>query len=166
MMRPEVDAAVLHMCVYGMTSTDEFGKGLAKKPTRMISSSPEVLRRVEAWCSNEFGGHQHRHVNVVQGRAKAAQVYPRELGMKICEGIAAQRKFDSLGLVWRPSMSVDQMQTAAKNANAGDCPSESLHEEGGQGFTEWDDISGQQLEPQFMVAARKEEIKYFREIGV
>ena len=43
---------------------------------------------------------------------------------------------------------------------------ESLHEEGGQGLTAWDDISGQQLEPKLMVAARKEEIKYLREMGV
>ena len=35
-----------------------------------------------------------------------------------------------------------------------------------QGLTAWDDISGQQLEPKLMVAARKEEIKYFREMGV
>ena len=69
-----------------------------KKPTRMISSSPEVLRRVEA-CSNELGGHRHRHVHLGQGRAKAAPVYPRELGMKICVGIAAQKKLDCLGLV-------------------------------------------------------------------
>ena len=83
-MWPEADAAVLHMCAYGMTSTDKIGEGLVKKPTRMISSSSEVLRRVEAWCSNEFGGLQHRHVHSVQGRAKTAQVYPRELGMRIC----------------------------------------------------------------------------------
>ena len=61
-------------------------------------------------------------------------------------------------------MSFDQMQVAAKNADVGDCPSKSLHEEGGQGLTAWDDISGQQLEPKLMVDARKEEIKYFREI--
>ena len=143
-MRPEVNAAVLHMCAFGMTSTDEIGTGLDKKPTRMISSSLEVLRRIEARCSNELGGHQHRHVHLVQGRAKAAQAYPRELGMKIWQGIAAQRKLDSLGLGWRPLMSVDQMQAAAKNTNAGDWPSESLHEEGGQGLTVWDDISGRQ----------------------
>ena len=74
-------------------------------------------------------------------------MYPREVGMNICEGIAAQRKLDSVGLAWRPLMSVDQMQTAAKNTNAGVCTSESLHEEGGHGITAWDDISGQQLVP-------------------
>lgn len=63
-------------------------------------------------------------------------------------------------------MSVDRMQAAATNTNAGDCPSESVHEGGGQGLTAWDDISGHQLEPKLMVAATKEEIKYFRKMGV
>jgi hypothetical protein len=89
-------------------------------------------------------------------------VYPRELGLRICEGIAAQKKLDSLGLVRRPLMSGDQMQTAAKASSASECPSRTLHEDDGQGLTAWDDISGQQLDPKLMVAARKEEIKYFR----
>ena len=48
MMRPELDAAVFHMCTYGMTSTDEIGAGLVKKPTMRMSSSPEVLKRAPA----------------------------------------------------------------------------------------------------------------------
>ena len=100
-----------------------------------MSSSPEVLTRVEARCTNELGGPPHRHVHLVQGRAKAAQVYPRELGLRICEGIAAQKKLDSLGLVRRPLMSVDQMQTAAKASSASECPSRTSHEDDGQGLT-------------------------------
>ena len=38
MMKPEVDAVVLHMCAYGMMSVDEQGEGLVKKPTRLMSS--------------------------------------------------------------------------------------------------------------------------------
>ena len=37
MMKPEVDAVVLHMCAYGMKSEDEKGEGLVKKPTRLMS---------------------------------------------------------------------------------------------------------------------------------
>ena len=89
---PEVDAAVLHMCANGMKSSDEHGEGLVKKPTRIMSSSPEVLARVAIGCSNEQGGPQLRHVHLVQGRARAAQVYPKALCVKICEGIAAQKR--------------------------------------------------------------------------
>ena len=123
MMRPEVDSTILHMCAYGMTSVDEIGEGLVKKPTRIMSSAPEVLKRVGARCSNENGGPQHRHVHLVQGRAKAAQVYPRELSLRICEGIAAQRKIDRLGIEVRPLMTVDDMRKATKGANADACPS-------------------------------------------
>ena len=150
MLRPEVDATVIHMCAYGMTAEDEVGIGLVKKPTRIMSSSPEVLKRVEARCSNEDGDEQHRHVQLVQGRATAAQVYPRLLGIRICEGIAAQKKFDQLGMRSRPFMSVEDMHQAAKNAGTGECPSESLHELDGEGYVAWDDVSGQELDPRLI----------------
>ena len=54
--RPEVGMTTLHMCAYGMEAADENGKGLVKKPTRIVSSSAEVLSRVEARCTNEQGG--------------------------------------------------------------------------------------------------------------
>ena len=50
MMRPEVDAAVLHMCAYGIKSTDEIGERLVKKLTRQISSLPEVLSPGSLGC--------------------------------------------------------------------------------------------------------------------
>ena len=166
MLRPEVDATTIHMCAYGMKSEDDKGEGLVKKATRIMSSSPEVLKRVEARCSNEDGGPQHRHVHLIQGRAKAAQVYPRALGINICEGIAAQKKLDSLGLRARPLMTMDNMRGAAKGASADDCPSETLHEADGKGLVAWVDVSGQKLDAKLMVAARRDEIKYFREMGV
>ena len=142
MLRPEVDAVVLHMCAYGMTSRDEHGEGLVKKPTRILSSSPEVLKRVEARCSNERGEDMHRHVHLVQGRAKEAQVYPQALCLRICEGIAAQKRLDSLGLRARPIMSIDEMRDAAPGMERDCCPSESLHENDGEGLVAWDDVSG------------------------
>ena len=48
MMRPEVDAVVLCMYAYGMKSEDEKGVSFVKNLVRMMSSSPEVLTRVEA----------------------------------------------------------------------------------------------------------------------
>ena len=62
--------------------------------------------------------------------------------MRICEGIAAHRKLDSLGKASRPFMSVDQMRQAVKSSKAGDCPSAILHEEDGKVLVVWDDISG------------------------
>jgi len=169
-MEPQVDATTLHMCAYGMQSEDEHGKGLVKKATRILSSSPEVLKKLAARCSNESGDSQHRHVHLIQGRAKAAQVYPREFSMRVCEGVAAQQRLDSLGLQSLPIMSVDAMHQAAGSKGTDECPSQGLHEvspaDEAEGLVAWDDVSGQQLDAKLMVAARKEEIKYFREMGV
>ena len=92
LLRPEFDAAMTHMRAFGMTSSDEQGVGLVKKATRIVSSSPEVIRRIAVRCSNELEGPKHRHVQLVQGRAKAAQVYPQGFSQRVCEGIAAQKK--------------------------------------------------------------------------
>ena len=166
MMKYEVDVTTIHMCAYGMTSSDDMGEGLVKKPTTLMSSSPEVLKRVAARCSNETEGEQHRHVHLVQGRAKRAQVYPRKLGVRICMGIAAQRKLDRLGMRPIPIISVEEMQKAMPEMQKGECPSETLHETDGEGYVAWDDVSGQELSPSLMRAARREEIAYFKSMGV
>ena len=92
MLRPEVDATTVHMCAYGMESRDEQGQGLVKKATRFMSTSPEVLKRVAARCSNERGGEQHRHVHLIQGRAKGAQAYPEHCAFGFAR--ASQHKRD------------------------------------------------------------------------
>ena len=46
------------------------------------------------------------------------------------------------------------------------CPSEALHEDGCEGLVAYDDLSGQELDPKFMMKARREEIQYFTEMGV
>ena len=85
MAHAEVGSVVLHMCTFGMTSTDEQGEAPVKKGTRLMSSSGEILKRVDRKCSNGSGGTPHRHVHLIQGRAKAAQVYSRDLVDSTCE---------------------------------------------------------------------------------
>ena len=112
-------------------------------------------------CSNEEGKEEkHRHVHLIQGRAKAAQVYPKSLSLSICEGIAAQKKIQDLGVVARSVMSVDQMRKAAKG-RSDECPSASLHQTGYEGMEAYDDLSGQALDPALMMQARKDETEYF-----
>ena len=96
MLKQEVDSVVLHMCAFGMTAKDDQGKGLVKKATRIMSSSAEILKRVNKKCTNadckegrtrtpsesakgSVSAKLHRHVHLISGRAKAAQVYPRQL---------------------------------------------------------------------------------------
>ena len=106
------------MCAFGMTSTDDQGEAPVRKGTRLMSSSGEILKRVDRKCSNGTSDTPHRHVHFIQGRAKAARVYPRELATSICEGIAAQKRIEALGITRRDIMSVETMRQAAKSENA------------------------------------------------
>ena len=78
---------------------------------------------------------------------------------------AAKKKLEQLGLVVRDVMSMDMKMDAAK-AGGGECPSATLHEEGLEGLRAYDDVSGQELNPELMIKARRDEIQYFRQMGV
>ena len=166
MLRPEVGAITLHMCAFGMKGRDELGEGLVQKATRIMSSSDQVLNQVNLQCSNSGGGQRHRHVHLISGRAKHAQVYPRLFSERLCEGIKAQKRLDELGLSSRSLMSLDEMNQAAQSPGGAECPSEALHEPDASQLVAFDDVSGQKLDPSLMIKARREEIKYFKSMGV
>ena len=63
-------------------------------------------------------------------------------------------------------MTVDQMAQANPQGKVDECPSESLHEADCSGMVAVDDVSGQQLDPKLVMAARRDEIAYFRDMGV
>ena len=44
---------VCDMCAYGMVAVDELGEAPAKKCTRLMSNSPEVIKRVGKRCTNK-----------------------------------------------------------------------------------------------------------------
>ncbi len=76
-----VGVVTTHMCAFGMLSKDEDGVELVKKPTSMMTNSPEVGRRLaKRGCNHDCPEEQqHRHVKLINGRASHAQVYPRAL---------------------------------------------------------------------------------------
>eukprot|EP00969_Alexandrium_andersonii_P220550 9741264-Alexandrium_andersonii.AAC.1 len=64
MARPEVECGIGHMCRFGPTAPAAAGAGVepafagvghlpVQKPTRWMSYSPEILKRVCLRCSNE-----------------------------------------------------------------------------------------------------------------
>ncbi len=93
---PGVVKVVGHMCAYGMKSTDEKGEGLVKKPTGWMTNSPYIAEQVSALCSNRWKGQMHRHVHLISGRAKAAEVYPPKLCKAILTGLRYQFIADGL----------------------------------------------------------------------
>ena len=68
-----VDIAEVDMCVYGMRADTGPVQGIAKKPTKILSNSSEVLKRIPAKCPGD-----HEHVKLDSGRAKRCQIYPWE----------------------------------------------------------------------------------------
>ena len=150
----------LNMRAFGKKARDEQGVGLVIMPTRIMTSASEVAKRVSRKCC---GGH--RHIHLVSSRARAAQVYPRELCERICECISAQRKLEELGMKGIPIMSVEEMRKVARSGE-GEDPSEALHEQLDEKMVAFDDLTGDAKDPALMRIARKEEILYFKEMGV
>ena len=80
---PKVSAVVSDQCEYGLLTPDANGTPTpAKKPTRWMSSSPHMIKRLSKRCG---GDHAHQHL--VSGRAKAAEDYSLELISEILRGI-------------------------------------------------------------------------------
>ncbi len=165
-----VDAANVDMCQFGMKAKDKDGEGPVRKRTKIISNSKEVLKRIERKCPNDGGpGTPHVHVHLEDGRTKQAQVYPREFCRAVCEGVAAEKRIQALGLHAKALLSLEDMQQIAREAGiqveAGEDASKALHEEFEE--NEWmiavDDQSGEPLCPRMVKAARREEIVYFKE---
>ena len=140
------------MCEFGMCSKDEDGVGLVKKPTTMMTNSPEVGRRLSKKCQNSDvpDGEKHRHVKLINGRASHAQVYPRALCRAVCEGVAAQKRIDSMNLVAMNLMTMQELNSFG---------TDELHENP-EDLEAFDDVSGDELKVELVVAARAEELKY------
>ena len=70
----ELKKTTAHMCRFGMRARDHLGEGLVKKPTGFMTDSPYLEAELSRLCDGT-----HRHVQLLGGRAKAAQVYPESL---------------------------------------------------------------------------------------
>ena len=141
------------MCKWHMMSEDNQGAGFVKKETRWVTNSPEVAKIIEGKCSGS-----HRHVHLVNGRARHAQVYPPKLVSAILKGIRNElRKAGELNEL--------------KEATSGPSPDgisndpteelqpifEEVNEHGGPYY---DSVTGMPLDPAKVQAARKEEMKW------
>jgi hypothetical protein len=156
LVQEDVDLVEVDMCEFGMVANDELGEGFVRKRTKVMTNAPEVAKRVAVRC-----GGGHRHVHLIGGKAKRAQLYPRAFSRAVCEGIAAQKRLHSLGLRSRPLLSFDEMDDAVSKLTGAKGPAEALHEE-----MAFDDQSGAELIPAEVKKARKSEIEYFKSMNV
>ena len=172
LMHEEVGVATFDMCQFGMTAKKDGVERPVQKCTRVASNSKEVLKRLRIKCPNKGGpGQPHEHIQLEGTLTKEAQVYPKLFCQTVCEGVAAEKRIRALGL---ETWSLDEISVAVKEAltdeRYGDDPSKDLHE--GEEEIEkltmkaQDDLTGEELDPEEVKKARKEEITYFRNMNV
>ena len=85
-------------CMLGMETTDKEGnRAPAKKRTNVLTNSSNIALLLRgAQCRND-----HRHQELLDGRASKCQEYPDKFAKVICEGV----KRDLEGMKWRDEMS-------------------------------------------------------------
>ena len=111
---------------------------------------------------------RHRHVQLISGRARKAQEYPRKLCEAIVEGIRKQIECDEWGVV-KVNLGDKDLKKRISEVMAVTRQTEGApgHDEddgeGGQDTWAWDDITGAQLNAEKVRDARKEEIGYIRQ---
>ena len=157
LLQEGVELVEVDMCDFGMVASDEFGEALVRKRTKILTNSPEIARKVARRCSGD-----HRHVHLIGGKAKRAQLYPRAFSRAVCEGVAAQKRLHGLGLQHNELMSVEAMRAAVVTLTGKSGPADGLHED----EVAFDDQSGAVLLPSLVREARKSEISYFRDMRV
>jgi len=83
-----VRRCLLDMCCFGMNVD---GEGLNRKTTAVMTNSEAIADRISKRCT---GGH--RHVPLMGGRAKQAQVYPKKFCEAVVQGIREQVQRDGM----------------------------------------------------------------------
>ena len=91
--RPGIGEVVGHQCRYGLATPTHTGQAApAMKPTRFLSSAPELRSRLGRRCTGD-----HKHQQLTGGRAREAATYPQGLCRAMLRGIEAQRRREGGG---------------------------------------------------------------------
>ena len=141
------------MCKWHMMSEDSQGVGYVKKETQWVTNSEEVARIIEGKCNG-----MHRHVHLINGRARYAQVYPPKLVSAILKGIQNElRKQGELNQLKEDTAGPSPDGTDNEPTEELQPIFEEVNEHGGPYY---DSVTGMALDPASVQAARKEEMKW------
>ena len=133
-----------HLCQFGMESSNIYGAGLVKKPTKFLTNAPHVAKWLDRKCPGD-----HHHVALIGGRAKACEMYP----VKLCEAIVQGLR--------------DHLIEDKRRGDEGSLMN-TVHD---KGFDErWDeftdDLSRRPMRSDLVKAAKREEIEIFNQFPV
>ena len=158
------------MCAVGMTSTDATGEAPVLKPTKFMTNCPEIGEELAQSCDKT-----HRHVQLVNGRAAAAQIYPEKLCLAMLRGLRRSLQnravIDENGVACvctGPLIELAQTLSTVVDLRQEDQKAEellTLFWKDDQAEY-WDDVSGKQLITAKVVEARKGELTVFKQHGV
>ena len=152
-MDPLVLEAHIEQCAYSLVSKDSQGEAPARKPTRVLTNSIALQRVLGKKCPG-----CHRHVQLTGGKAKAAQVPPKEFCRAVTNGIIEQARMDSAEVF---SMVCQDLVDGCYEIN------HIQHDDDQEDWRRfWDDISGEQLDTNLTCEARADKIKAVHEMGV
>ena len=123
-----------HQCQYGAISrTDSGGVAPILKPTRFMSNSLAMLKRLSKVCKGD-----HQHQALLGGRAAAAAFYPLPLLRAILQGVADTTKADQAVA----SMLLDEYDTqllmSISPVTSADTSDPSKHEPGTIPCEDWE----------------------------
>ena len=116
-----------------------------------MSNCELVMRKMNKRCD---GSHEHQQL--IDGRAKAAAIYPEGLCRAICKGLMEQLRMDNA--------QVKSLLKVGMETKVGDSPEEETYD--GEIARAWDDVSGKELDPMGVRQARAKEIEYINHKNV
>ena len=143
-------------------------KGFPRTGAAFMTNFVCIAQKLSKKCPNRQGHQIHSHVRLESGRTRVARVYAMGLCKAICEGLQEQIAMAEKGQFL--IMNVNDTKSATSNGLRQSA--EKLNEkfktvgEGGDEELEaiWDDVSGAELDPKIVKAARQEEIDYVRKM--
>ena len=74
-------------CRYGLKANDGRREGAARKRIGFMTNAPCIAKRLSLRCPNTKQVKRHEYVILVNGRAKAAEIYPKQLCRAVCQGL-------------------------------------------------------------------------------
>ena len=168
--RQGVVRVVGDQCRYGFMSSDGHREGPARKRTGFMINSPCVAKTLDLQRPNQKGQVVHGHVVLINGRAKAAQVYPPKLCRAVCEGLIEQLEVDRKGqflitnVAINPDTNLKQLMEEAKKIEEKIQRVE--EDDQPQLETAWDDVVGAELDLKVVRQVRREEVEYVRKMNL
>ena len=132
-------------------SRDAEGEAPAKKPTRFLTNRIALKQAPSMKCQG-----CKRHVQLVEGRASAAQEYPKALCRAATRGIIEQARLDS----------ADMYSLVCRDLDDGLYDVGHIQHEPEEWKAYWDDLSGEKLDTELTKAARAEEIEGIKKMKV